>query len=74
MTKEIKSVNKSKNTGLVVGFIVMVALFLLFGGGAMMNNMMGSGSMGGITWMWFPTLITFVLGILLGWILFRKKT
>jgi hypothetical protein len=67
-------VNRSKNTPLVIAFIVVVALFLLFGGGAMMNSMMGSGSMGGITWMWFPTLLTFFLGVLLGWILFRKKT
>jgi len=35
--------------------------------------MMGSGSMGGISWMWIPTLLTLSIGILLGWAIFRKK-
>ena len=65
---------KSRITPVVIAFILVFALFLLFGGGAMMNDMMGSATMGGITWMWFPTSITFLLGILLGWLLFRKKT
>ena len=73
MTKEVESMNKSTITPIVIAFILVVALFLLFGGGAMMNNMMGSATMGGITWIWFPTLLTFVLGVLIGWILFRKK-
>lgn len=65
---------RSRITPIVIAFIVIFALFLLFGGGAMMNDIMGSATMGGITWMWFPTSITFVLGILFGWLLFRKKT
>jgi hypothetical protein len=70
--------NETNKTGLVIAFVVVVVLFLLFGGGAMTGatlsgGMMGSGSMGGISWMWIPTLITVGLGILLGWAIFRKK-
>jgi TRAP-type mannitol/chloroaromatic compound transport system permease large subunit len=76
-TKEVHSMNKSKRTPLAIAFIVVAVFFLIFmafGGGAMMNTMMGSATMGGITWMWFPTLFTFVLGVFIGWLLFRKKT
>ena len=70
--------NGTDKTGLVVAFIVVVVLFLLFGGGAMTGatmsgGMMGSGMMGGISWMWVPTLLTLGIGILLGWAIFGKK-
>lgn len=64
--------------GLVAAFIVVIVLFLLFGGGAMTGatmsgGMMGSGMMGGISWMWIPTLLTLGIGILLGWAIFGRK-
>lgn len=70
--------NGTDKTGLVVAFIVVVVLFLLFGGGAMTGatmsgGMMGSGMMGGINWMWIPTLLTLGIGILLGWAIFGRK-
>ena len=70
--------NETNKTGLVIAFVVVVGLFLLFGGGAMTgaalsNGMMGSGSMGSISWMWIPTLLTLGIGILLGWAIFGKK-
>jgi len=70
--------NGTNKTGLVVAFIVVVVLFLLFGGGAMTGatmsgGMMGSGMMGGINWMWIPTLLTLGIGILLGWAIFGRK-
>ncbi|MHB8630140.1 MAG: hypothetical protein ACYDBJ_25975 [Aggregatilineales bacterium] len=70
--------NETNKTGIVIAFVVVVVLFLLFGGGAMTGatisgGMMGSGSMGGISWMWIPTLLTLSIGILLGWAIFRKK-
>jgi hypothetical protein len=70
--------NETNKTGLVIAFAVVVVLFLLFGGGAMTGatlsgGMMGSGSMGGISWMWIPTLLTLGIGILLGWAIFGKK-
>lgn len=70
--------NSTNKTGLVIAFVVVVALFLLFGGGAMTGatlngGMMGSGSMGGISWMWIPTLLALGIGVLLGWTIFRKE-
>jgi hypothetical protein len=29
--------------------------------------------MGGISWMWIPTLLTIALGVLIGWAIFGKK-
>jgi hypothetical protein len=71
--------NATNKTALVIAFVVVVVLFLLFGGGAMTGGaaltggMMRSGTMGGISWMWIPTLLTLGIGILLGWAIFRKK-
>ncbi len=53
----------SVKTVLVIAFVVVIVLFLLFGGGAMTGammsgGMMGSGMMGGISWMWIPALLT----------------
>jgi hypothetical protein len=65
------------NTPLVIAFAVVVLLFLLFGGGAMtggMNGgMHGSGWMAERSWMWIPTLLAFGLGVVLGWVIFKKK-
>jgi hypothetical protein len=70
--------NGTDKTGLVVAFIVVVVLFLLFGGGAMTGatmsgGMMGNGTMGGTSWMWIPTLLTLGIGILLGWAIVGRK-
>jgi hypothetical protein len=71
------SMDETNKAGLVIAFSVVVVLFLIFGGGALTgatlsNGMMGSGNMGGISWMWLPTLITLGIGILLGWTTFAK--
>jgi hypothetical protein len=68
----------TNKTGFIIALVVVVALFLLFGGGAMTGatlsgGMMGGGSMGGISWMWIPTLLALGLGVLLGWAIFVKK-
>jgi hypothetical protein len=70
--------NKSNRTFLMIAFAIIVLLFLLFGGGAMTGawlggSMMGTGMMGGISWMWIPALILLGIGIFLGWAIFRKK-
>ncbi len=71
--------NESSKTPLVIAFVVVVVLFLIFGGGAMTGSMMGGGMMGqgwingGFSWMWIPTLLTLGLGVLLGWVIFGKK-
>ena len=53
----------SANTirALVVAFVVVVGLFVLFGGGAMTGgrmggDMMGNAWMGGFGWMWIPAV------------------
>ena len=70
--------NESSKTHLVIAFVVVVVLFLIFGGGAMTGSMMsggmmGHGSIGGFSWMWIPTFLTLALGLLLGWAIFGKK-
>ncbi len=63
---------------LTIVFIVMIALFLLFCGGALSvtmedGGMMGSGWTSGISWMWVPAMLFLTLSILLGWVIFAKK-
>jgi hypothetical protein len=70
--------NGSNNTQLPIAFVVVLVLFLIFGGGAMTGSMMnggmmGQGYIGGISWMWIPTLLTLAAGVLLGWAIFGKK-
>ncbi len=81
--------DESNKTGLVIAFVVVVVLFLVFGGGAMSGSFMGGvgmmdgrtmgdgtmgqGRIGAFGWMWIPTLITLGIGLFLGWLLFAKK-
>ncbi len=70
--------NKTTNTPLVIAFVAVIALFLLFGGGAMTGGMMnggmsGSGWMSERSWMWTPALVALGLGLVLGWVIFKKK-
>ena len=67
--KETHIMDSKSNTALVIA-VVVAALLLLFGGGMatgtmFSGGMMGSGSMGGISWMWLPTLLVLVLGVAL---------
>jgi len=66
------------NTPLVIAFISVVILFVIFSGGAMTGGMMnggmhGNGWMGERSWMWAPVLLTLGLGVVLGWVIFKKK-
>jgi hypothetical protein len=70
--------NTKSNKPLVIAFVVVLVLFLLFGGGAMTGEMMsggihGNGWLSERGWMWSPTLLTLCLGVVLGWIIFKKK-
>ena len=76
--KEINPMDASTKTALVIAFAVVALLLLLFGGGMttgtiMSGGMMGSGSMGGISWMWLPTLLVVVLGVALFAVVSGKK-
>ena len=80
---------ESSRKPLVIAFVVVVVLFLIFGGGAMTGSMIGGGMMGqaatggyrmgqgwingGFSWMWIPTLVTLGIGVVLGWSIFAKK-
>lgn len=73
----------TSKTPLVVAFVVVVVLFLTFGGWAMTGmggGMMGQGYRmghgwinGGFSWLWIPTLVALAIGILLGWVISSKK-
>ena len=78
---------ETSKTPLLIAFVVVVVLFLIFGGWAMIG--MGGGMIvqggiggyrmghgwinGGFSWLWIPTLITLGLGALLGWVIFGRK-
>ena len=70
--------NTKTNYPLVLAFIIITIVFLLLCGGAitmtLMNESMNkNGIMNNISWLWVPTLIAFLLSVLLGWVLFRGK-
>jgi hypothetical protein len=74
--------NTTNKTPYVIAFVFVVVLFLLFGGGAMTGGMMNGGMNGGMhgsgwlaerSWMWTPTLLALGLGVVLGWVIFKKK-
>ncbi len=65
-------------TSLVIALAVVALLLLFFGGGMSTGTMMsggymGSGSMGGVSWMWIPTALVVVLGIVLFSVISGKK-
>ena len=79
---EKNSMDTKSNKQLVIAFVVVIVLFLLFGSGAMTGGMMNGGMHNGLNengwmsnrgWMWFPTLITLGIGIVIGWLIFKKK-
>ncbi len=70
LSKETQIMDSTSNTALVIAIVVTALLLLLFGGGMatgtmFSGGMMGSGSMGGISWMWLHTLLVVVLGVAL---------
>lgn len=63
-TNAMDSANK---TFLQITFVVAAVLLLLFGGAmaagtTMSGGMMSGGSIGGVSWMWLPTLLVAMLG------------
>jgi hypothetical protein len=66
------------NTPLVLAFIIVTVVFLLFCGGLIALTLMNSemnkaGVMYNINWMWIPTMVTFLISVLLGWALFSRR-
>ena len=69
---------ESSKTVLVIALAIVVTLLFLFGAGTMTGatlsgGMMGTGAMGGINWMWIPTLLMLGLGALLFWMILGHK-
>ena len=60
------------NKPLTLAFIIVGIIFLLFCGGAMTTTMLNDGT-NKVSWMWIPTLVAFILTVLLGWALFWEK-
>ena len=78
LSKETYIVDTTSKTALVIALVIVALLFLLLGGamatGTMFSGgMMGSDSMGGINWMWLPTLLVVVLGVVLCSVVSGKK-
>jgi hypothetical protein len=70
--------NTKTNYPLVLAFIIVTIVFLLSCGGAITMTLMNEGMnkngvMNNISWLWMPTLIAFLLSVLLGWVIFREK-
>ena len=70
--------NATKKIVLGVVLTVAAVLLLLFGGGVMSGatmsgGMMGHGAMGGISWMWIPTVLALGLGVFVVLAVFRPK-
>jgi hypothetical protein len=63
---------------LIIVLAVVTVLFLYFGSGAIMDGGMHgrlneNNWIGGHNWKWFPTIVTLLIGVLIGWLLFKKK-
>ena len=70
--------NANTTGAFVVVLVVVVGLFVLFGGGAMTGGRMGGGMMGtawmgGLGWMWIPAVLIVGLGVLLARGFFETK-
>ena len=77
-TEEDSLMNKKTKHHLLVALIVVVVLFLFFGGGAVTEGTMigrtdGSKGVSERSWMWTPALVTLADGVLLAWIILKKK-
>lgn len=66
---------KSNEKIFVFGLIVLVLSFLLVSGDAFMDSKLVNGNnlVHSNDWRWFPSVLTFSIGVLLGWLIFKKE-
>ena len=70
--------NRSHSTPLNLALAVVAALAVILGIGAwtgsrMSGGMMGSGMVGGFSWMWISALLALGAGVVLGWMIFGRR-
>ena len=69
--------NKTTYAALVVGLIIVFAIFILSSTRVMSGGMM-NGGVNGIGWgghsgIWLTSIISLFIGVGIGWLLFKKK-
>ena len=75
--------NTTNKPAIVMATILLSILFIFFSHWALTGEtfygdmlgigMMGGGMLGGISWIWIPTLLTIGLGGLFGWAIWEQK-
>lgn len=70
--------NRSHSTPLNLALAVVAALAVILGIGAwtgsrMSGGMMGSGMVGGFSWMWISALLALGASVVLGWMIFGRR-
>jgi hypothetical protein len=69
--------NKTTYAALVVGLIIVFVIFIL-SSPRIINGGMMNGGMNDIGWgqngIWFISIISLLIGVGIGWILFKKKS
>ena len=70
--------NAHNKSALLIAFAVVLFLLMMFGAGTMSgetlsSDMMGTGVMSGISWMWIPVVLILGLGALIVWAIFERK-
>jgi hypothetical protein len=68
----------TKNKLLIILLAIIIVLLLYFNSGALLDNVIKGKTnlndwLGKNNFVWIPALFTFGLGLLIGWLLFRKK-
>jgi hypothetical protein len=84
--KRVKSMinflHRSNRSYLIIAVVVVIGIFLYFGGGARLGALTGGrGSSGGVMSFggnsgfgagWMPLAVALGIGVLLGWLIFRR--
>lgn len=74
--KDIHLMNSTIKSAFV--FAIVILLILLFAGWTMAGEvlsveMMGSGGITGISWVWMPAVLLLCFGVMLVWVVYEQK-
>ncbi len=72
------NIDRIRKTMLIIMLVIIIVLFLYFGSGTILDGGMNigmhkNGWMSGNSWKWFSSIGTIVVGVFVGWLLFRKE-